>query len=328
MIPIGYAFADFPEAVRIVTQRSGIVHDILGDNCTRYPGREIDVNASPQFVGGTYMQAEEYDKLIDDPMGFIGEIVLPRTCSNLKNPKMAMATWAKMGSEAEKIASFQRGVKEDFQALGYPSIPAATVMSPLDIIGDGLRDLTKVLLDIRRIPEKVKMACEALVEPIIKVGLAFKPLGIEFVFIPLHLNEYLSPELYKEFYWPYLKKVIYGFADEGIKSMVFFEGSHDAHLETILELPAGWGIAQFDKTDVRKVKKLLQGHTCIMGGVPISLIISGTPERIDEYIKNLLEEMKPGGGYILATNVSIAPQETPIENIHAFVNAVEKYGMY
>jgi uroporphyrinogen-III decarboxylase len=328
VIPLPYAFADNPDASIIVARRSGIVHEILGDKCTRYPGVEIEDDCTPQYVGGTYMEEDEYDQLIDDPTGFMLEVVLPRICENLETPKKAMATWVRMGMESEKITAFTRKLNKELEDLGYPLIPVAMSMAPLDLIGDGLRDIRNVLLDIRRHPEKVKKACEALVEPILKVGLSLKSSGIKYAYIPLHLNEYLSPQLYKEFYWPYLKKVINGFAEEGIKSIVFFEGRHDAHLETILELPAGWGVAQFDKTDVREAKKILKGHTCVMGGVPISLIISSTPEKIHMYIQELLEEMKPGGGYILTTNVAHAPKETPIENIHALIEAVEKYGKY
>lgn len=306
----------------------GTIHDILGDKCTRYPGREIDENCSPQFIGGTFMAPEEYDQLIEDPVKFIAETVLPRICHNLETPRKAMAAMVRLGLEVEKITSFVQAVGKDLAELGYPSIPFTLGYAPLDLIGDGLRDEMNLLLDLRRYPDKVKRACEALIEPILKVGLALKPFGVKLAFIPLHLNEYLSPKLYKEFYWPYLKEVILRFLDEGIKSFVFFEGRHDAHLETILELPAGWGIAYFEKSDIRKAKKLLKDHTCVMGGVPISLIVSGTPEKIDAYIKELLDEVKPGGGFILAPSVGIAPRETPLENIKALIEAVEKYGKY
>ena len=99
-------------------------------------------------------------------------------------------------------------------------------------------------------------------------------------------------------------------------------------METILELPKGWGIAYFEKTDIRRAKEVLKGHTCVMGGVPISLIVSGTPDKIDAYVKDLMEDVKPGGGYILTTSVRIAPRETPLENIRALAKAVEKYGRY
>jgi len=146
------------------------------------------------------------------------------------------------------------------------------------------------------------------------------------VMIPLHLNEYLSPKLYKEFYWPTLKEVILRLGKEGVKSWVFFEGHHEQHLETILELPKGWGVAYFEKTDVVKAKKVLQGHTCVVGGIPVSLLVGGTPQKIHEYVKNLLEQVKPGGGFMLSPNIGTAPAETPLENIAALIEAVEKYG--
>lgn len=325
--PLNYAFAEHPD-LAMAFGMHGTIHDILGDKCTRYPGREIAVNCSPQFVGGAFMEVEEYDQLIEDPIGFTADTILPRVCRNLDTPRKAMATWVRMGMEAVKGFAYLQAVSEDMAKVGLPTVPITMGMAPLDLIADGYRNFTNVMLDIRRHPEKVKKACEAMLEPILTVGLSLKPLGVDLAFIPLHLNEYLSPEIYKEFYWPYLKEVILGFAAEGIKSMVFFEGKHEPHLETILDLPRGWGIAYFEKTDVIKAKEILKDHTCIMGGVPISLIVTGNPAKIDAYVKELLEKMKPGGGFIVSTSVGIAPRETPVENIHALINAVEKYGKY
>ncbi|KYO69863.1 uroporphyrinogen decarboxylase family protein [Thermovenabulum gondwanense] len=327
--PLSFAFAEYPDVVMATgAALYGTVHDILADKCTRYPGRELDVVCSPQFIGGTFMQPEEYDQLIEDPVTFLAETILPRVCRNLETPQKAMTAMVRLGIESQRLFAFVLGVTRDLEELGFPSIPFTLGYAPLDLIGDGLRDEVNLMLDLKRYPEKVKMACKALIEPIMQAGLASKSIGVKLAFIPLHLNEYLSPKLYKEFYWPYLKEVILRFLDEGIKSFVFFEGRHDAHLETILELPKGWGIAYFEKTDVRKAKKLLEGHTCVMGGVPVSLIVSGTPEKIDAYVKNLLDEVKPGGGFILAPSVGIAPKDTPLENISALIEAVEKYGKY
>lgn len=65
-----------------------------------------------------------------------------------------------------------------------------------------------------------------------------------------------------------------------------------------------------------------------MGGLPTTLLIGGTPAEIDEYLKNLLERVKPGGGFILGATVANAPENTPLENLKAVIDAVEKYGKY
>ncbi|MCG0276832.1 MAG: hypothetical protein L5655_11900, partial [Thermosediminibacteraceae bacterium] len=322
----GVAFSEYQEISHFITSITGPMHDALKDKYYRFPGRELSEIASPQFIGGTFMEASEYDEFSKNPAKFISEVIFPRACSGMATPKEAMATMIRYGIELRRFDEAMRNIREISAELGYPSIPVALAYAPLDLIGDFLRGIENVLLDVRRCPEKVKKAAESLVDPIVNSALAFKKRGAKLAFIPLHLNEYLSPKLYNEFYWPTLKAVILRLLDEGIKSWVFFEGYHDAHLNTILELPAGWGIAFFEKTDVIKAKKLLQNHTCVMGGIPISLIVGGTPAKIEEYVKKLLEEVKPSGGFILAPNIEVVPADTPKENIHALVESVEKYG--
>lgn len=327
---LSIGFADYPDIAPAVSMVSGPIHDILGDRYAKFPGREISEDSSPQFIGGEYMSPDEYDRLIEDPVHFVSETILPRVCRNLEKPGSAhaLATMAKLGLEIARSGASMQELGAELGEIGYPPFAVSFSYAPLDFIGDFLRNVTNVLLDIRRYPDRVKRACEALMEPILKVSMAMEPVGTDLTFIPLHLNEYLSPQLYKEFYWPYLKQVILELRKAGRRSFVFFEGYHDAHLDTILELPKGWGIAYFEKTDVRKAKQILKGHTCVMGGIPISLIISGTPEKIDAYVKELLEEVKPGGGFILSPSIATAPADTPLENISALVDAVEKYGRY
>lgn len=320
------AFSEFPDLSASSTFISGPMHDVLGDKYYRYPGREIDEDASPQFIGGSFMEADEYDELIENPAKFIAETVLPRACRNFETPRQTMATMARFGMEIGRFYAAAGQSGKISAELGYPAVAMGGSYAPLDVVGDFLRGINNVVLDMRRYPEKVKKAAEALYEPVLNYTLTFKNMGSNLIFIPLHLNEYLSPKLYKEFYWPTLKKVISKIVEEGMKALVFFEGNHDAHLETILELPKGWGVAYFEKTDVVKAKEILKGHTCVMGGIPISLLVGGTPATIDEYIKNLLERVKPGGGFILAPGVGTAPRETPLENLSALIKAVEKYG--
>jgi len=320
------AFSEYPDIAAWTTFISGPMHDVLGDKFYRYPGNEIDVNATPQFVGGTFMEADEYDELIENPVKFVSEKVLPRACTNFATPRQRMATLTRLGIEFTRFSAAGRQIGMVSSSLGYPTVRMGGAYAPLDIIGDFLRGITNTVLDIRRYPDKVKRAAEALVEPIVNYALSYKKLGINLVMIPLHLNEYLSPKLYNEFYWPTLKEVILRLGKEGVKSWVFFEGHHEQHLETILELPKGWGVAYFEKTDVVKAKEVLKGHSCVVGGIPLSLLVGGNPAKIDEYVKNLLEQVKPGGGFILSPTIGTAPAETPLENLTALIEAVEKYG--
>ena len=58
------------------------------------------------------MEPEEYDQLIEEPVKFIAETVLPRACKNLETPRQAMATWVRLGMEfarsGDTVAEFGR----------------------------------------------------------------------------------------------------------------------------------------------------------------------------------------------------------------------------
>ncbi len=327
-VPYSMALSGYDDVALAISFINGPLHDIIREKFNKFPGRELDVNATPQFLGGTFMKVEEYDELIADPIKFVAEKVVPRTSDNLSTPSKAAATWVKVGMEIERSARENINFGEVSEKLGYPVLAMGWAGAPLDFVGDFLRGFDQVMLDIYRYPDKVKKAAKALEKVFIEQALKYVDMGCKYIMMPLHLNEYLSPKIYKEFYWPTLKEVILAVHKAGAKSIVFFEGQHEPHLETILELPRGWGVAYFEKTDVVKAKEVLKNHTCVMGGIPISLLVSGTPETIDEYLKNLLEKVKPGGGFILTTGIGSIPIETPMENITAVIDAVEKYGKY
>ncbi|HZK25739.1 MAG TPA: uroporphyrinogen decarboxylase family protein [Oscillospiraceae bacterium] len=324
------AFLDFPDLAAGLAIIDGPINDILGVEIARFPGRELPENSSSQFIGNAYMKPEEYDQLIADPLKFLYETVMTRSTRSLANlgSPASLAAMARYGMERAKKGIASQKFGQELQQLGYPGGARGMFIAPLDFIGDQLRDIPNLIKDLRRYPDKTKAAAKAMLEPLLRLALGAKNAGADLAFIPLHLNEYLSPKLYNEFYWPTLKEGILRMLQEGMKSQVFFEGRHDPHMETILELPAGWGAGYFEKTDVRKAKKLLQGHTCIIGGLDVGMVIASTPAKLDEYIKELLGEMMPGGGFILAPNVGNLPRETPIENIRAVYEAVEKYGKY
>ncbi|MEM2740320.1 MAG: uroporphyrinogen decarboxylase family protein [Candidatus Bathyarchaeia archaeon] len=321
----------FPEVSEFMAATAGHLtgpmHDILRDRFSKFPGRELpEALTTVQFIGGRFMETEEYDKLIDNPLEFIRETILPRAFESLRNPSSHEARVAlmKTGLELYKAMICMNTLAIELTKLGYPMAPLTNAYCPLDFIGDFLRHVNNVLLDVYKRPDKVKVACEALVKPILDMALSIK--NAVHCFIPLHLNEMLPSRIYKELYWPYLKEVIFRLRESGLTIWVFFEGDHTPHLETLLELPKGWGIAWFEKADIKKAKKILDGHTCIMGGLPINLLVAGTPEKIEDYVKKLISELALGGGFILSTGVADIPPGTPVANLRALINAVLKYG--
>jgi uroporphyrinogen-III decarboxylase len=83
----------------------------------------------------------------------------------------------------------------------------------------------------------------------------------------------------------------------------------------------------FEKTDLKKAKEIIGDHACIIGGPPASLFLSGTPAKIDDYVKDLMEQVKEGGGFVLSPGVNI-PERADPANVKALMDAVEKHGVY
>jgi len=136
----------------------------------------------------------------------------------------------------------------------------------------------------------------------------------------------MSEKHYRTFYWPSLKRVIMAMVDEGILPILFAEGSYNKRLDIIKELPRGAAAWYFDQTDIFKAKEVLGDTACILGNVPTSLMMTGTPAEVKEHCKRLIEGCGKGGGYVLAGGANI-DKGNP-DNLRAMMAAAKEYGVY
>ncbi len=330
-----------PEVAVNLRHFTGPYHLILQDVFTHWPGVELDDDAHPQFVGRVVMESDEYRQLSDSPADFFHETVLPRICRNL-SPERSVAernaTLARLGLEAARLGAAQRDLGMLLMNSGYPIIPTGYLYAPLDIIADFLRDFKYAMLDLYRQPDDVLGAVEALTPLLTRAALTTssfpeamrKVIGtnLTMCFTPLHLNEYLNHRLYNEYYWPSLLEIFRELVKHDILPLVWFEGRHDAHLETLLEAPKRKIIGIFEKTDPRKVREVLGDHVVIVTGPPNSLLIGGTPQKVESFMKSLLDDCKEGGMMVWPGVDGGISRDAKPENIRAVIDAVKKYGRY
>ncbi|HHX73290.1 MAG TPA: hypothetical protein GX699_00100 [Firmicutes bacterium] len=339
-VPLGLSLAatDPELAINVAiasVMGGGFAHDILRDNYSAQPGRESPPNRESQFtIKKTLMSADEYDALLEAPLQYLSEKIVPRIYNSLSQPGSAQANAAlinfgyHLGTALQNVIAFTQKMKE----ANCPPWYMALAPNPLDFLGAFLRDFDKILYDIRRYPGKIKKFCEELAPVFLAVGkatgqLSFALTGSRRVFMPVWYNSFLSLKQFKEFHWPYIKYI----AEELIKAdftpLFSFQGEHDHLLETVLEMPAGKTIAWFERTDLVKAKKVLGEHTCIAGGILPPVLIGGTPQDVDERVKKLLQEMMTARGFIYTLPFNaIGPAKT--ENIKAMTEAVFRYGQY
>ena len=194
---------------------------------------------------GVTMSPEEYPELIKDPYDFLLSTAMPRKFDLLQ----AMSR--------EEVAKTLRAVllltgvfeiydKTSIQIIEKfyqtPVVAKACMMIPQCIILDYLRDFAGISRDIRRQPEDVLAASNAMLDVILPAlvpqGKPGKD-GFSNVFIPLHLPTFLRPDDYKNYYQPTFKYVTQYLLDKGYNVVYFMEADWTPYLDYLQELPDG-----------------------------------------------------------------------------------------
>jgi uroporphyrinogen decarboxylase len=79
--------------------------------------------------------------------------------------------------------------------------------------------------------------------------------------------------------------------------------------------------------DLAAVKEEFGKRVCLIGNVSVDRLSQGTPEEIDEIVKNCIKVAGPGGGYMISSSNSI-PRYARAENVKAMAKAIDKYRHY
>lgn len=328
---------------------------IIGHKIHKWPGDGLaDDVRSYQFIEGEYMKADEYDWLIQDPSDFWLRCFMPRqakafepfadfihlnpmiglpmsTLMGFSTPEMKQAfqtIWA-AGDEMRKWMDIVGEVGRTALSLGYAQMGGGMSGAPFDMLTDMLRGTVGIFMDMYRQPEKIHEATERLTPIVIEQAVQSADRSLApVVIMPLHKGErgFMSPKQFEEFYWPSFKKVLLGIIEEGLVPMPFAEGNYIPRLEIIQDMPRASMAWYFEYMDMARAKETVGRNNCIVGNLPISIVVTGTAAEVKEGCRKLIEECAPGGGYILAASASM--DHGRIENLHAMMDAAKEYGVY
>jgi uroporphyrinogen-III decarboxylase len=332
---------------------------IVGDRMTKWPGYGLDANGSFQFNEGEFMKAEDYDAFLEDPADFGIRVYMPRVFSELGGlallPPLGMTLFGYynllnlgaltappvveslrlLGKAIQAAAEYAANNGQAVQrliALGFAPSPlvGALVEAPFDFMSDTLRGMRGIFLDVRKRPDKLLAAQEKVAKFELEYAISFaRATGLKNVFFPLHRGSdgFMSLAQFEEFYWPQLKGMWLKLVDEGLTPVAFYEGVWDNRLQYLAELPKGKTVGYFQASDIYKVKDVVGDTMCIMGGMPNSLLQTGTVEAVREHTKKVCEVVGKGGGFIMGTSVGEMEGCKP-ELVRAWVDATKEYGTY
>ena len=94
--------------------------------------------------------------------------------------------------------------------------------------------------------------------------------------------------------------------------------------KTISDIPAGKAVYHFESVDLQKAKEILGGKVCVRGNVPISLLHTGAPEAVADYVRKEINIFGRDGGLIV--DCSAIFDEAKFENVKAMVDCTKQYG--
>jgi hypothetical protein len=331
----------------------GRAYEILGLKTLKWPGHDWPDNITHQFVENEYVQANEYEALLDDMSGYVLKNYLPRIyealqplgalpaakslllgygslLSTLANPEIqtTLENLLKAGREVALIKPLIDSFPGRMAGLGFPSINV-TILSAFDVVSDYLRGMRGSMLDIFRQPDRLLQALEKM-EPLVleqAVRLARSHKNA-LVHIPLHrgADGFMSDEQFRTFYWPGLKRLILTLISEGATPCPFFEGGFNSRLEYLREFPRGKVLARFDATDLFRAKEIIGDTVCLCGNVSISLLKLGTPQDVKNYCKKLIDVVGKDGGFIMSTGNAM--DDADPANVRTWVDFTREYGLY
>jgi len=80
--------------------------------------------------------------------------------------------------------------------------------------------------------------------------------------------------------------------------------------------------------DFKKIKTEFGDRICFQGAISIQRALPfGTPADVRKEVRERIEALAPGGGYIISTSHNIQG-DTPVENVLALIKAYDEFGSY
>jgi hypothetical protein len=317
------------------------ISDVLPVQALRFPvyykmlgARNFIMSSSgflqhPEVSG---LEAGEYDEFIKSPYNCIMKKVLPRIYTELNtDPVQRSLVMAKafkaFYDELNNVTVIYEKLIEKY---GYSSFGNTNgfIEAPFDFMSDQLRGFKGMTGDIRRRPDKVAAACEAVTPILVKGGIPASPSKYAGTFIPLHMAPYIRTKDFEKLYWPSFKREVEELAAAGQPSLLFVENDWTRYVDYLYELPENTRM-WFEYGDPKFMKEKLGKKHILTGFYPISMLKTGTKQECIDKAKELVDILAPGGKYMFGFDKAIITADSiKIENLQAVLEYVAKNADY
>lgn len=287
------------------------------------PGRELEENVVHQAIETEIMLPEDYDFAIENGFKALQERLDKRANPNA-NANAPQVSPEERQRRMAQSAERAKAINAKWRARGTTCLTAGMPTNPLGYF-TSQRSILKFPMDLRRIPEKVKLATRVcLPEYIAQAKRMIESTGIPRVTIGGGLRggaTIFSAKAFEEFALPNWIEAVYAMTDAGYDVVFHCDSDWTKFLHYFKEFPKGRCVLQLDgATDIFEAKRVLQDHMVLMGDVPAPMLTLGTPEETFAYCKRLIEVVGKDGAFILNSGCE-TPYNSKIENVAAMTRA-------
>ncbi len=213
-----------------------------------------------------------------------------------------------------------KGIKEACELITDRPVFAG-IIGPYSLAGR-LLDMTEIMILCRADPEMVETVLEKVTVFLVEYAKALKEAGANGIVMAEPAAGLLSPDLIAEFSNPYVERVRAAVEDENCL-FVYHNCGTVVSLHKEIEQLNVRAYSFGNAIDIEEMLKLLPSDRIIIGNIdPVGVLRKGTPEKVRQETKKLLERCSKYPNFIIASGCDIPPQ-TPIENIEAFFEAAK-----
>lgn len=211
--------------------------------------------------------------------------------------------------------------KEDYCAVACVRLGiGATLLSMgLEAFSYALADDPQLILDIH----------EAYADWTRRVVPVLEDIGFDLIWafddVAFNSGPVFSPNFYVRHILPKEREVAATFSRPLITHS---DGNMTPLLDVWLELgQAAIHPLQPDVMDIHRVKQQYGGRICLVGNISMDDLVHQQPADIDAQVRDRIEKIGAGGGYILSSSNSLTDNMKP-ENVWAMSMAIRRYGWY
>ncbi len=284
----------------------------------RMPGRDLDVNAQYQFIEKPNMTLDDYRFIVKNGWNaFYNAYMMRIQQPPIKGKLNLILRFIKMGGNIGK------NIKH-FTKTGMVPIYESAMAPAFDVLSM-VRSMEDFLLDLFEEGDLVQDVLRRATPEIIKDSITNvkRAKGTRAGNFAMRTScSFLSPAVFEEFAWPYLKQTIEEFWKAGITTVLHADGNWLPLMKYFHEVPKSSVHFELDGvTNIFEAHAILDGWHSIRGDVPAVMLAYKTPDEVSAYCDKLITELGMKGGFMLGSGCEV-PLNAKFENVKAMMDAV------